>query len=412
MMNRDLFKLNLDDLKHDDVVQFTGILRPEIERPKEGFRLDFKEKIPNDIGDVIAAFSNTYGGLLILGVKSDKDRQNIPVEIIGIKGNPDIKTTIVNKILSTVYPRPTFSVGVAVHDEKANHVVVVIRVEESRITPHMFIAGQQNKISVRVEDENRYASLQQIETLFERKNKMTSESFAQKVSDLSIVWIDEYIAESRSANYHRVSLTPVDNLNILLDRKSEQRYGEIVSKAYRDKNINVDYRHARYYQIEARNKEMDYHRMWRLSSSGAIEFISQLGKGTPRQENLGDMIIDVISFLQICKMLFSNYEYFGDSYFKHEMSIARSTQLLPKMPPPHYMGDYDTMPGVNLTRDTVDSKIGPNSHSTDRYFDFSDLEAPDEILAQSFLEHLRMIFHASIDFDRLLEHIRYLRGLK
>jgi hypothetical protein len=411
-MERDLFQMNLDELTFDDILQFTGISRPETERPQENVRLDFNEQIPGDLGDVITAFANTYGGLVILGVKTDKSKQNIPIEISGIQGKPDIKSTIGNKILSTVYPRPSFSIGVVTHDDKPNHVVVVIRVEESRITPHMFIAGHQNKISIRIGDQNRYASLQQIEALFEKRKRLISKDFAtQRLFDDLYIFEKHDGSDSRSGTYHKIALVPFDDLNIRLDRNLEQQFEKFIRKAfYRDRNsINIDHRHAKYYQIEARNKDTDYHRIWRLNSCGAIEFISQIGKGAPRQENLGDMIVDILSIIRVYKIFLKEFNYFGKSYFRHEISIVKSTQLLPKMPPPGYRGNYDNMNGIQLERDIVDGTIDPPHYVIERELDFSDIETPEKIIAESFLEHLRMRFQARIEFDKLLENIKWLK---
>ncbi len=412
-MERDLFQINLDNIQFSDIEQFTGIERPENERPKEGVRLDFKKEISDKIGDTVTAFANTYGGLIILGVKSDKNKQNIPVEISGIQGTKDIKPTIVNKILSTVYPRPSFSVGVAIHDEKPDHVVVVIRVYESRIAPHMYIAGQSNKISVRVEDENRYASLQEIETLFERRKRLASKDFlTQNLSDLYVSW-KQNGQESRSGNHHKISLIPFDNFGIRLDRNSEREFSNFIRTSFRkDKSIDTDSHHAEYYQIEARNRERDYHRIWRLYTSGALEFVSQVGNGTPRQENLGDMIVDTISIIEVYKTLLKEKGGFGKSYLQHEISIVENTTLLPKMPSSTDDDcDYDTMNGISLKKDTVNKYVGPNKHVISRELDFSTIDDPEEMIADFFLEHLRMLFQGSIDYEKLLENVKGLRKL-
>ncbi len=408
-MDKDLFRVDLNDLTFNDILRFAATSRPETERPQENVRLDFKREVPNDLGDDVTAFANTYGGLILIGIEADKNKQNIPVAISGIKGNPDIKSSIVNKILSTVYPRPSFSIGVIKCDDKQDHVVVVIRVEESRITPHMYIAEHKNKISIRIEDNNKYASLQQIEALFERTKRFASEDFiTQRLSDLYVFQKDN-ATEGRSGNFQKVTLVPFDDLNIRLDRRLEQDFFQLImTHIIRDKEINADHRHAKYYQIEARNKDTDYHRIWRLYTSGAVEFISQLGKGIPRQENLGDMIVDTISIIAACKKFIDEFNYFGKTYFQHEISIVKSTKLLPQMPPPNYMGNYDVMHGISLERDTIDSSFIQNQHKIIRYLDYSDIETPDEIIAESFLEHLRMIFHGKIDFDKLLESIQWL----
>lgn len=402
-MDRDLFRSDLNHLTFNDILQFTAILRPETERPQENVRLDFKREVPNDLGDDITAFANTYGGLILIGIEADKNKQNIPVAISGIKGNSDIKSSIVNKILSTVYPRPSFSIGVIKCDDKQDHVVVVIRVEESRTTPHMYIAEQKNKISVRIEDNNKYASLQQIEALYERNKKYSSEKIiTQRLHDI-------YVGEPRSENHHKISFVPMDDLNVRLDRNEEQNFHKLVIDNYRRYiRIDSEHRHAKYYQIEARNKEIDYHRIWRLYASGAIEFISQIGQGSPKQENLGDMITDIISIIAAYKAHLEGLGYFGKTYFQHEISIVVSTKLLPKAPPPSYRGDYDVMQSIYLERDTVDSSNSQNQHVIARYMDYSDIENPEEIITENFLEHLRMIFHGNLEFTILLQQVQLL----
>jgi hypothetical protein len=42
------------------------------QQQSEGSRLDYKLDIPNDFEKVVAAFANTLGGLIVLGVEADK----------------------------------------------------------------------------------------------------------------------------------------------------------------------------------------------------------------------------------------------------------------------------------------------------------------------------------------------------
>jgi hypothetical protein len=407
-MDKDLFRMDLDKIKYEDIEQFTGISESKDKRPKENDFLDFNIEIPSDLGDAVTAFSNTYGGLIILGVKASKEDQNIPVEIPGIFKTPDIKSNVINRIMSTVYPRPALSIGVADHRDFPDRVVIVVRVVESRVTPHMFTQGHQNKISVRIGDQNRYASLQQIEGLFAKIEKLSSKDAAfQQLSDLYIV--NE--SGSRIHHHQKISVIPVDDLNIRLDRVSELEFEKVVRKEfYHDRRyISDEQRHARYYQIEHRKDGEYYHRIWRLYSSGMIEFISQIGKGAPKQENLGDMIVDVISILQAYRSLLEQKAYFGKSYFRHEISIVDEIKLLTKMRFFCDKDSYDNMEGIRLERDTVNSNTYPSQHIVDRYLDFSDIKTPDQTITESFLEHLRMIFQASVNFDKLLEQVIWLR---
>ncbi len=195
-MEIDLFKADLDNITFSDIELFTGIhpsgsSRPENERPPEGIRLDYKVDMPDDIGKTVAAFANTYGGIIMLGIeeaeyppRSKKQKQNIPKAIPGIttKGG-DIKSRITNKIVATVYPRPYFSISRPVEiPDLTDKAVVVIRVEESWTTPHMFIKDNKNEIKIRVNDNNFPASLHEIEWLFERRTSRRRQ-LSENISD-------------------------------------------------------------------------------------------------------------------------------------------------------------------------------------------------------------------------------------
>src|SRR3569832_2529567 len=232
-MVRDLFHLNLEKLNYSDIELFTNIMGPEDKRPQESIRIDYKEKITENIGDTVTAFANTYGGLLLLGVRSDKTKQNIPVEITGFEGAGDTKALIANKILSTVYPRPSFSIGIVPHTRNPKHIVSVIRIDESTLKPHIFTKGNLNKISVRIEDENRYASFQEIEAFFQNRNKR-DQKIKNRIETLEPLWISRKSehGDTRTNTYHSTIFVSSNELNFHLDRNTENEFKTLVRKTF------------------------------------------------------------------------------------------------------------------------------------------------------------------------------------
>ena len=104
---------DLGSLTRADLEGFLALTAPDEQRPTEGTTLDFKLKLPDDVGVLVAAMANTYGGLIIVGVESDKHRRNIPTGLPGqVFTVSDIKAHVTNKILSTVRPRPVFDICV------------------------------------------------------------------------------------------------------------------------------------------------------------------------------------------------------------------------------------------------------------------------------------------------------------
>lgn len=423
-MDIDLFNADLDNITFSDIELFTGILRPKNERPPEGIRLDYKADMPDDLGKIVIAFANTYGGIIILGVEEaeyspngKKQKQNVPVAIPGIKKGGDIKSRITNMIVTTVYPRPHFSISRPLDILNQQDIaVVVIRVEESRITPHMFIKANRNEIMTRINDNNFPAPLHEIENLFERRKSqghpMSESIFQHFREDLFISSIlDDKSTTSRMNQHHRMYFIPFDTLYIRLDRNYERFFEKQIKTSFNTSNLNIHSRHAEYYEIGI----CDYtpgkfiNVKWRLYSNGSMGFISEFGGGSPRRERLGKLIYDALCAFKVYKEILGEDEYFGQSYLHHELSSVKETKLLPEMLEP-VSNMYDPMEGVKLGKDTISSTIHPHEHKTSRTLDFSDIERPEETIAEIFLEHLRALFDGNIDYNKLLEHVRSLNS--
>lgn len=78
----------LDDISNVPLAAlraFLGLDLPDEQRPREGQRLDFKKGIPDTLGEEVAGMANTTGGLILIGVESDKAKQNIAIKAEGIR---------------------------------------------------------------------------------------------------------------------------------------------------------------------------------------------------------------------------------------------------------------------------------------------------------------------------------------
>lgn len=54
-------------------------------RPSEGVVLDFKVEDACEWVDAVAAFANTAGGIVLLGVKGNKKQNNAPIAVPGME---------------------------------------------------------------------------------------------------------------------------------------------------------------------------------------------------------------------------------------------------------------------------------------------------------------------------------------
>src|SRR3979490_2834406 len=84
-MADDLYHVNLQSVPgislYRLIHEFTSMERPSGDRPREGYLLDYKEDVSDRFLRSVAAFANTFGGLLIVGV-TEKDGR--PDKLAGV----------------------------------------------------------------------------------------------------------------------------------------------------------------------------------------------------------------------------------------------------------------------------------------------------------------------------------------
>jgi hypothetical protein len=155
-------------ITYRDVEAFCQLALPE------GLRLDYKADVPSDLAKTIAAFANTRGGLIILGVAADKVTNKPVWDATGPHGfsiAPGIEERITAIARDGVYPpiRPQISPALPV-PEKPDRVLMVVRVDESPDAPHGVDQGR--KVYERTGNQSKpfeYAHVERIAQLLERR---------------------------------------------------------------------------------------------------------------------------------------------------------------------------------------------------------------------------------------------------
>src|SRR5260370_20439228 len=112
MTNVDLYKDDLGAISDSDlyaaVEVFTRVTSPTTDRTQEGYLLDFKGDWSASALRTVAAFANTFGGLLLVGVSEKDGRAD---QLVGIAiGRGDLKTTIASAIASNISPTPPYEI--------------------------------------------------------------------------------------------------------------------------------------------------------------------------------------------------------------------------------------------------------------------------------------------------------------
>jgi len=174
-----IFSKSINELNIDDIRIFCekGI--------KEGFTLDYKEDFPNNLEKTICAFANTFGGVILLGVEENQEGKPI-MPIKGIDFERGLHERVVNIILDNIYPPlfPEIEV-VRFQDNGNDKAVVVIRIPQSDMTPHLI--DNKRKVYIRTDNRNKpeeVATIDQIEWLYNKRKK--SEELKQTLYDNAV----------------------------------------------------------------------------------------------------------------------------------------------------------------------------------------------------------------------------------
>ena len=117
----------MDEITFEDVKSFCQV-------SAESVRVEYKKEIRH-IPKIVSSFSNTYGGVFLIGVEADQTN-NMPIfPIEGIPKVSGIEERIQQSALTGIYPGVIPEIKV-VDVPDSNNVVIIVRVDESLQAPH------------------------------------------------------------------------------------------------------------------------------------------------------------------------------------------------------------------------------------------------------------------------------------
>ena len=128
----------------------------------EGIDLDYKQDWPTDLDALLAAFANTQGGLLLVGVEEEGKSRRPKLPLIGVDGDPaDLRQRVLNIAFDAVFPpvQPEIAICTLPSSTKS---VVVVRVPPSRL---MHAVDRRTRVYIRVADSKRGYSLADLPAL-------------------------------------------------------------------------------------------------------------------------------------------------------------------------------------------------------------------------------------------------------
>ena len=142
---------------------------------EESYKLEFKERFTDSVLKTIAAFANTYGGLIIVGVNNKR-------EIVGIDVDDENYQKIINKVVNKLGITPNFEII-----EVDGRFILAIEVGRSHI-PVSF----EGKYYKRVGNTTREMNFEELKRFFQRDLRW--ERLSER--DFRIDEIDEHSVRS------------------------------------------------------------------------------------------------------------------------------------------------------------------------------------------------------------------------
>jgi hypothetical protein len=165
-----MFGIPIEDIDYSALIGFLEA------GAREGFALDFKRDFPTNLEKSLAAFANTYGGLILIGIEETTvGAPQLPVRGVDLKSG--LRERVLQIGLDAVYPPilPEIHVIEFKSDEslpEPDKAVVVVRVHESENAPH----AVENRTTVylradNVSDRYRKATIGELEWLINKRQR-------------------------------------------------------------------------------------------------------------------------------------------------------------------------------------------------------------------------------------------------
>jgi len=340
-MPTDLFRDNLSALTEAEL--YSAIEAFAKAQPSEGWRHDYTEQWTDTALKNIAAFSNTFGGILIVGVR--KGKTDLACELLGIESEGEYKTRIASSIAANISPTPFYDVFECHKPSHPSLKFCVVRVREGK-SLHLITKKGISPVYIRNEDEALVADASQLRRLIDREGDMPSlaarvEARATQLRDTMAIncgyqnqdserW---YMSPRRpSPTSLKLEMIRIDTLALELDESHEERVSKLVSEFYPRIVENVregvamqtDMRHADFYEYTAYHKNLDFETRWRVTAEGDLGHATQISYQVKENQNawsIVDLARSLILFHAMALKWWESIGYFGEGYLHAHLMV-------------------------------------------------------------------------------------------
>jgi hypothetical protein len=331
----DLFTVEFNTIENDE--RYSAIEAFARAQPTESSRHDFKVIWTNEAIKDVAAFANTFGGILVIGV--EKNQTDPTARLVGVTSNSELTTGIASAIATNISPTPSYDIMECHQANETNKRFCVVRV---RADSRLYLVTKKDISSpvwVRNADQTIRADAAQLRGMIERE-KQSGSNTAELLAHRRMEWLLEEMPIGvqhvswptgpwqRSETFLKVSLIPIENKSFSLDGVAEQNFLHLVRKNYLrmqrsfgDSSVgsDADNRSADFYEHRWYHKNLDYESRWRITSSLDVAHSTQIRED--EQWSLMDVVSYVVLLLIVGARWWRSLGYYGDGVLFAELSV-------------------------------------------------------------------------------------------
>ena len=243
-MSVDLFSADYSRLNDSDlyaaIAEFTRQNLPPRDRTPEGYSVDFKEKWTDRSLRVVAAFANTFGGLIVIGVSEEDGRAK---DLVGEDSKGELRTRLASSIAASISPTPSFDIAECALPNQPDRRLAVIRVRSTNRIH--FLTTKDSPVYIRNGDEAIPARAADLRNLIQREHDAQNASTqyldqSRLINLLPITKARKVDGEGQptppqrtaAASFLRVWVIPDQSCNVPLDYETELTIRDIVFKTF------------------------------------------------------------------------------------------------------------------------------------------------------------------------------------
>jgi hypothetical protein len=327
----DLFTSSFASLSNDEL--FSAISELAKNQPVETTHHDFKLLWNNETLKDVAAFANTLGGLLILGV--EKNSKSLVANLSGIRVTGELVTGIANAIATNISPTPQCDIVECFEPSDREKRFCLIRIRSGPILHLLTKKDISHTVYVRNQDRTIPADGPQLRMLIDREKRavvdLSNDRLARSSNLLGHLTVNlasrAQLTSAPSPTFFKIGLVPSYPKMITLDVSREQdfvqaiyrRYPQIYScvsdaVAVEDIDRSVDFYEYRWF-----HQDLAYESLWRITDTLELAHAVQV-----RSNGLWS-IVDIIAYTILMVALGSEWwksnGFFGDGVMVAELRV-------------------------------------------------------------------------------------------